>query len=529
MLIDIIDKIYKAELPYFGDKKDKLYEIIVKSIQFHPLNRVYDGDFISNLYAYNIENIDFNLLKLKSQIYSSIALLDNIPISYTEEYIDPSIFNISPYGYNILNTNMIFNGFFTHIFSGICETLNEAKKEVLISSIIERKPVYNFKLSEVVEPKENTIYVNQNYELTYYIENVKTDDKYYEIVNMDKPNSIYMQKPKKQNIYGNIEIDNIDIENQNPSIINTAIALPYVSSKVRDSIRYPDLTYHNSNNFIIRILKSDITTILSIKQSFINYAYTLFRLDSSTLFPLSYRNNADLDIPNVNNLNSVNSLLFNNIFLVKDKSVEFPYTILYDANRFTNYIVYEYDIPPITEIANNYISPILILRYKPFEYLILLYKVNTNDIINILNLNNNDYSIINFNSNISIIHYRAKNINQYDTIKIEIINQENISNKYNINFTFKRFESIVPFTIYNRNIIGIPIFNNLTTLTYYNNINEFITKNINILAKLKECDNTVMDNVYYHLSNETKSIIANAFNIWNFENYQFTDKIFFIL
>ncbi|MEM0325077.1 MAG: hypothetical protein QXW35_04200 [Candidatus Aenigmatarchaeota archaeon] len=542
--MNIIDKIYQAELPYFTNYKEQIYNLFLKSIQFHPLNRLYDEHFFENLFVYGIKNIDVRLFLAKTKNFSSIALIEDYPPEYSEEYINRPIINIVDNQFekilDIRNTELVYVGYFIHLFSRYCPMLNKEKNKFSIGSVIERKPLYNFKLKETTNLKENEYYISEG-NLTYYLENLtEKDGTFFRILFINKPDNLYKQKPKNQNIYGTFKefiFDDI--------YVNNAIALPFIASKIRNSIRYPDINYIRDK---AEIIKSDIQTIIKVENNEdIVIPTRKYKIVSNFIYPINYIDDPNISINefNIINLNGLDQQIQGTeLYAVTEKSEEFHYNIYLD-NSYINsnslikkhqiHIIYEYDFPPIIHyITNQPDNPYLIMRYKNNTYLLItllpdnvnIVEVKGYDMINGQEYNisytiNDFVTIDNQTTNIKYIVYKPNTIKQYHNLIIRYNNE-----KYT-NILFKTCESIIPFDIFKDNIITVPYITKIMLNYNYNDYNEFIQKNVNKLLNLAKADNTYIDNFYYVLSNDTKWLVESTFNIYDSEILPFTNRILF--
>jgi len=543
--MNIIDKIYQAELPYFVFHKDLLYDSFLKSIQFHPLNRLYDNYFFENLFIYNIKDIDIRIFLAKTKNFSSIAFIEDFPVQYNEEYIDKTIVNITSNTeekiLDIRNTDLIFVGYFVHVFSKYCPILNKEKNKFTNGSVVERKPLYNFKLKYTTNLKENEFYISED-KLTYYIENLMSQDGVFsKILFVASPDNLYEEKPKNQNIYGTFKdfvFNELHVDN--------AIALPFIASKIRNSIRYPDVNYISES---AQIIKSDIQTIIKIENNDeIIIPTKNYKIISQYIYPINYTFDSNTTINNTNNTNLTNlegldqQIPETSLYKITEKTNEFHYSIYLDNELIDNnllirkhqiHIVYEYDFPPIKHFITNLPeSPYLVMRYKNNTYLLITVLpegVNITDIKELIDNteNNINYTVNTFvtvdnqTTNIKYIVYKPKTIKLYHNLIIKYSN-----NKYT-NILFKTCESIIPYDILQNNVITIP-HTTKTMLNYgYDDYNAFIQRNINKLIELSKADDTYIDNFYYVLSNDTKWLIESTFNIYDSEILPFTNRILF--
>lgn len=561
--VNLLRYIYNADLPYLDNYNNEIKTIFKKTIQFHPLNKVYDFDFIANLYYYDKYQLPIDLLLNKTKTYSIISYLNNIPIEYDEEYLTPTYFNINPSFIEISNTEFIYLGYFIHLFSMYCDFLNEKKSQIALSSIIERKNQYNIDLIKVNMPQDNNFYYIKDLNIiSYQLDNLNDLSAFnyiYDIRLNEKYIPIYNGKPEKVNVFGGAlfydlegKLDELEFMDKDKYIVN----ISYIAGKIRNAIKYTDIIYNQYNQKVkTQLLKSDFMHLIKLDSEYMIYPKKYYVIDNSInklqyLFPILVYNpneNTNIILQNLsNNLVNITNYITNKqirdyLYIVLNKNKIFPYTIYYDKNQYKNYIVYEYDLPPLIYFKSYYKLPILIMRYNDYSYIIIVSTLDDNDnITNIINTedNNAEFTIINnFKNNrkIKIIHYKPYNFKQMHNIKFTInqnINNQTILN--NVEFTFKAFEYQIPYGFEYNNMIHIPSIidtENLLLFDYNNtyNIEQHILNNIKNLYIYTDANINILDNLMFTIKTTYSFFIANALNIFNIDNIYEKTKIVFVI
>ncbi|SBT86805.1 RNA polymerase sigma factor RpoD, putative (apicoplast) [Plasmodium malariae] len=426
-LIFIINKIifnYKYLNNFFKNyiicnkfiKHNFIYNSISKNFKYNLYNIIIK--YLNNIVKYYNYNIVQLLIK---NLYNKWIIYNLYTYYLYYKYI--KLYNINKKGiiynfninkkYNIIYFIKNFINFYSYYY------VNKYNNIILNSNFLLMKNILNLKLKNI---KINKFIKNLYNKINIYINNIKKNNNYIKILNLNKYNFIFIYEIIRYNWYKYLLLNN----KYNLFIVyNNNIKYLY-KCNIKTNLYFIKNLYFINNNFInnyilytykYNLYNNQINNIYEYKKNIINilnnkfYNKIYYNYNNYNNIYNLYLNDITIGLQSINIIFE-NKNIKNNIFFISNNVYIIFYIKYYN---YLNNIIYIYNVFNINKI--NY-----------FNYKLNFYSYIFEDISSILyggySLNTNFYSI---NNNLQFyFKYLLININIYQSIKSSYIYIYNI-------------------------------------------------------------------------------------------------------